>query len=100
MELVVSAHKLELAAYNFFTEEEQHDFTLNTKEYIASAIDIEVQIDNEKFATPFCCILNRSYSSITFGWILKLNHDPIDAHIHNEVVRFHARNMMTRNACN
>ena len=79
---------------------EQQAFTLNTKEYIASAIDMEVQADNMETTSPFPCILNRSDSSSTVGWLRLSNHDPLDAPVHNEVARYHARNMMARNACN
>ena len=61
---------------------------------------MEVQSDNAKFTTPFHCILNRSDSSSTVGWLWKSNHEPIGSPIQNEVARFHAHNMMTWNACN
>ena len=61
---------------------------------------MEVQSDNANFTTPFHCILNKSDSSSTVGWLCKSNHEPIGAPIHNEVARFHARNMMTWNAYN
>ena len=83
-----------------FTEEQQQAFNLNTKEYIASSIDMEVQSDNTKFITPFPRILNRSDSSSTVGCLHTSNHDPINAPIHNEVAKFYAHNMMTRKACN
>jgi len=83
-----------------FTETEAKAFTLNTKEYIASAIDMEVQADMNPNKTPYPCILNRSDSSSTVGWLRKSNHDPEEAPIHNEVARTHARNMMARQACN
>ena len=83
-----------------FTEEEQQAFTINTKEYIASAIDMKVQSYNTKFTTLFPFILNRSDSFSTVGWLRKSNNDPINTPIHNEVARFHAHNMMARNACN
>jgi len=83
-----------------FTEAEAKAFTLNTKEYIASAIDMEIQAEMNPDQTPFPCILNRSDSSSTVGWLRKSNHDPGEAPIHDEVARTHARNMMARQACN
>ena len=82
------------------TELEQRTFTLNTKEYIASTIDMEFQAELDPNPTPFPCILNRSDSTSTVGWLRKSNHEPDEAPIHNEVARFHARNMMQRQACN
>ena len=82
-----------------FTPEEQRAFTLNTKEYIGSAVDMEIQAAHAP-QVPYLCILNQSDSTSTVGWLRKSNHDPEDAPIHNEVARFHARSMMKRNACN
>lgn len=82
-----------------FSPEEQKAFTLNTKEYIGSAVDMEIQAAHAP-KTPHPCILNRSDSTSTVGWLRKSNHDPEDAPIHNEVARFHARSMMAREACN
>ena len=61
---------------------------------------MEVQSENAKFTTSSTCILNRSDRSSTIGWLRKSNHDPTDAPIHNEVARFHARNMMASNTWN
>ena len=47
-----------------FTPEEQRAFTLNTKEYIGSAVDMEIQAEHAP-SSPFPCILNRSDSSST-----------------------------------
>ena len=84
-----------------FTEAEAKAFTLNTKEYIASAINMEIQAEMNPDRTTLPCILNRSDSSSTLlGWLRKSNHGPGEAPIHNEVARAHARNMMARQACN
>ena len=85
---------------HMFSPEEQQTFTLNTKEYIASAIDMDLQMELDPNPNPFPCVLNRSDSTSTVGWLQKSNHEPEDAPIHNEVARFHARNMMKRKACN
>ena len=61
---------------------------------------MEIHADNDPQGSPYPCILNRSDSTSTVGWLRKSNHDPHDAPIHNEVARFHARNMMARQACN
>jgi len=82
-----------------FTPDEQRAFTLNTKEYIGSAVDMEIQATHAP-QTTHPCILNRSDSTSTVGWLRKSNHDPEDAPVHNEVARFHARSMMARGACN
>ena len=64
-------------------EGEQQALTLNTKEYIASEINMDIQSDNTNFTTTFNCIINRSDSFSNVGWINKPNHDPIGALIHN-----------------
>ena len=63
--------------HNLFTLEDQKAFTLNMKEYITSAIDMEVvQAGIDSNPPPFPCILNRSNCTSTVGWIRKSNHDP------------------------
>ena len=83
-----------------FTEAEQQAFTLNCKEYIASAVDLAIQSRHDPNVCEFPCYLNRSDSTSVVGWMRKSNHDEDEAPIHNEIARFHARNMMQLNACN
>ena len=70
-----------------FSPEEQQAFTLDTKEYIGSTVDMEILVDHTP-ATSFSCILNRSDNTSTVGWLRKSNHDPDDAPIHNEVALY------------
>jgi hypothetical protein len=83
-----------------FTEEESKAFTLNCKEYIGSAIDMDLHMEIDPDPSQFPCVLNMTDSSTAMGWLRKSNHDPEDAPVHNEVARFHADNMMLRQACN
>ena len=83
-----------------FTEEEAKSFTLNVKEYIASAIDMDLQAQFDTSGNPYPCILNRTDSTSTAGWLRKSNHDASERPIHNEIARWHARNIMKRKACN
>ena len=83
-----------------FKEEEAKAFTLNCKEYIASAIDLAIQAEHDPNDCPFPCYLNRSDSTSTVGWLRKSNHDPDERPIHNEIARFHARDIMSHDACN
>ena len=79
---------------------ERQSFTLNTKEYIVSAIDMEIQAAHNPCPNPFPGTLNRSDNTSIVGWLRTSNHDPEDAPIHNEVAWYHAQNTMRRNACN
>ena len=83
-----------------FTEEENKALTLNCKEYLASAIDMDFQMEMDPDPSPFPCVLNETDSTSAMGWLRKSNHDPVDAPIHNDIARFHASNMLERNACN
>jgi hypothetical protein len=83
-----------------FTEEENKALTLNCKEYIGSAIDMDFQVEMDPDPNPFPCVLNETDSTSAMGWLRKSNHDPVDAPIHNAIARFHAINMLERNACN
>ena len=83
-----------------FTDEESKAFTLNCKEYIGSAIDMDFHMELDPDPSPFPCVLNMTNNSTAMGWLRKSNHDPDDAPVHNEVARFHAENMLRRQACN
>ena len=72
-----------------FTEEEAKSFTLNVKEYIASAIDMDLQAQFDTSGNPYPCILNRTDSTSTAGWLRKSNHDASERPIHNEIARWH-----------
>ena len=52
-----------------FTEAERQSFTLDTKEYIASVIDMEIQVAHDPCPNLFSCTLNRSDSTSTVGCI-------------------------------
>ena len=83
-----------------FTEEENKAFTLNCKEYLASAIDMDFQLELDPDPAPFPCILNETDSTTAMGWIRKSNHDPEEAPVHGAISRFHATNMLKKKACN
>jgi hypothetical protein len=83
-----------------FTPLEAATFTLNTKEYLGQSIDTDFQNKMDNNTGDFPCILSRGDSSSVVGWLRKSNHDPDDAPIHNEIARWHARNIMKANACN
>ena len=83
-----------------FTDEENKALTLNAKEYLCSAIDMDFQLELDDDPSPFPCVLNMTDSTSAMGWIRKSNHDPEDAPLHSEISRFHATNMMSKNACN
>ena len=83
-----------------FTEEENKALTLNTKEYIASAIDMDFHMEFDPDPASFPCVLNWTDSTTAMGWLHKSNHDPEDAPIHNKITRYHTSNMLRRNACN
>ena len=59
-----------------FTDEENKAFTLNAKEYITSAIDMNFQMELDPDPRPFPCTLNRTNSTSSMGWLRKSNQDP------------------------
>jgi hypothetical protein len=79
-----------------FTIEEQKAFSLNLKEYIAATIGALLAVQNDD--SPHPCILSLSDSSSTVSWLHKSNHDPTSSPCHNEVARWHARNLMQNKA--
>ena len=54
---------------HMFSLEEQQTFTLNTKEYITSVIDMDIQMELDPNPNPPPCVLNRSDSTSTVGWL-------------------------------
>ena len=79
-----------------FKINEQRAFTLNMKEYIAATIGALLALQNDD--SPYPCVLSLSDSSSTVGWLHKSNHDPNSSPCHNEVARWHARNLMQNKA--
>jgi hypothetical protein len=80
-----------------FTIEEQISLTLNAKEYLAAAIGAWIALQNDDCNHP--CILSLSDNSSTVAWLHKSNHDPTSSPIHNAIGRWHARNLLSHDAC-
>ena len=81
-----------------FTKKERETFTLNLKEFIASVITEEVNLPRDNSPNP--CMMNIGDSSCTIGWLHKSNFDPIQAPMHEETARRHAKTIIRRQACN
>ena len=83
-----------------FTEGQHKTFTLNCKEFIAVVVDSAIQAKFDPSDCPYPCHLHWSDSSCTVGWLRKSNFEPNEQPVHDEIARFHARQMMGANACN
>ena len=83
-----------------FSKDEQQAFALNLKEHIASAVDSAAQAANDTSECPHPCHLNVTDSTTTMGWLRKSNFEEEERPIHQEISRWHARNTMSRDACN
>ena len=70
----------------FSTEEERQATTPNAKEYIASAIGMDIQAEYDLNLNQFPCTLNGSDIIYTVRWLRTSNHNREDALIHKEVV--------------
>ena len=54
-----------------FIDKENKAFAHNTKDYIASAIDMDFHIEIDPDPRPFPCLLNRTDRTSTMGWLCK-----------------------------
>ena len=80
-----------------FTKIEREVFTLNTKEFLGSQINAQLNLPLDKSPNP--CLLSIGDSNCAAGWLHKSNFDPETEPIHNEIAREHAKGIIEAKAC-